>query len=200
MNKSEINDKSLYRNIQIAFGIIVILWVIYVFDWIWPGNLKIYGLRPRNIDHLMGIVCYPFLHGSFKHLMGNSGTLLVLLIISLSLSPKMTFYAVLFIIFAGGGAVWLFGKPNTVHIGASGVIFGLMGFLLFIGIFQKKWKPLIFSIVVFFAYGGVLVSLFTIVPGVSWSGHFWGFISGVVAAWLMRKTEIEAQSNTSDKY
>jgi len=191
---SEINDNKLFQNIQIAFAAVAILWAVYLFDWVWPGNLKVYGLRPRDFDNLSGIIYYPFLHGSFKHLIGNSGTLLVLLIISLSLSRKMTGYAILIIIFAGGGAVWLFGKPNTVHIGASGVIFGLMGFLLFIGIFQKQWKPLVFSLVVFFAYGGVLISLFTIVPGVSWSGHFWGFISGVMSAWLMRNVETKVHT------
>ncbi|QTA80232.1 Rhomboid family protein [Desulfonema limicola] len=186
---SDTKDSRLFQNIQIAFAVIAVLWAIHIFDMFFPGNLKLYGLRPRNMDHLSGIIFYPLLHGSLRHLMGNSGTLLALLIISLSLSRKMTGFALFIIIFGGGGAVWLFGSPNTVHIGASGVIFGLMGFLLFIGIFQKKWKPLIFSIVVFFAYGGVLISLFTIVPGVSWSGHFWGFISGVAAAWFMRKPE-----------
>lgn len=182
-------DNNLFQNIQIAFGIIILLWAVFIFDWILPINLKMYGLRPRNPDHLLGIIYYPFLHGSLKHIAGNTGTLLVLLIISLSLSRKMTGFAIIFIMLAGGSAVWLFGKPNTVHIGASGVIFGLMGFLLFIGIFQKKWKPLVFSVLVFFAYGGVLLSLLTIVQGISWSGHFWGFVSGVISAWLMRNGE-----------
>ena len=192
----ETSDNKLFQNIQIAFAIVAVLWLVHIFDWICPGTMKIYGLRPRDSKHLLGIVYYPFLHGSFKHLIGNSGPLLVLLIISLSLSRKMTGCAIFIIMFGGGGAVWLFGKPNTVHIGASGVIFGLIGFLLFIGVFQKKWKPLVFSLIVFFVYGGVLISLFTIVPGVSWSGHFWGFISGITAAWLMRNSENEAQNQT----
>ncbi|MGE0087223.1 MAG: rhomboid family intramembrane serine protease [Desulfococcaceae bacterium] len=181
------NDSLIYRNVQIAFGIIAILWTVHLADMVLPADLRVYGLRPRSQDGLIGIVCYPFLHNDFRHLIGNSGTLFILLIVSLSMDRRMTVFALLIIIFLGGAGVWLFGKPGSIHIGASGVIFGLIGFLLFIGIFRKNWKTLLFSIAVFLAYGSALWSLLLIQKGVSWSGHFWGFVSGVTAAWQMRR-------------
>lgn len=179
-------DSRIYRNVQIAFGITALLWTVHLADIVLPADLRLYGLRPRSPDSLMGIVCYPFLHSDFRHLIGNSGTLFILLTVSLSMNRRMTVFALLIILFLGGAGVWLFGKPGTVHIGASGVIFGLIGFLLFIGMFQKNWKTLLFSIAVFLVYGGALMNLLFIEKGVSWSGHFWGFVSGVTAAWQMR--------------
>ncbi len=181
-------DSRIFQNVQIAFAVIALLWIIHLLDIVLPADLQLYGLQPRSPDGLRGIVCYPFLHSNFRHLSGNSGTLFMLLTVSLSMSRKMTGAALTVIIFAGGAGVWLFGKPGTIHIGASGVIFGLIGFLLFIGIFQKNWKTFLFSLAVFMAYGGALWSLLIVRSGVSWSAHFWGFTSGIAAAWLMPKS------------
>jgi len=82
----------------------------------------------------------------------------------------------------GGAMVWLLGRAGTVHIGASGIIFGLIGYLMCLGLFQRNWKALVISVVITIVYGGALYSLLMIVPGVSWSGHLFGFLSGVVAA------------------
>ncbi|GBC61124.1 rhomboid family intramembrane serine protease [Desulfonema ishimotonii] len=183
-------NAGLYRNIQIAFALITVLWLIYAINIVLPADLRCYGLKPRRTDGLPGIVLAPLLHASFRHLTGNSGPLFVLLVVSLTLSRSMTLAALFLITVLGGGGVWLFGTAGTVHVGASGLIFGLLGFTICIGIFQRRWKPLIFSLIVFFAYGGVLMSLFIHMPGVSWSSHFWGFISGVLAAWWLRKADI----------
>jgi membrane associated rhomboid family serine protease len=91
--------------------------------------------------------------------------------------------AILIITLLGGGLVWVFGTANTIHIGASGLIFGLIGFLLFSGIFRREWTALFVSLAIGFFYGGALLSLLSVVPGISWSGHFFGFLAGVMAAW-----------------
>ena len=78
---------------------------------------------------------------------------------------------------------WLSGKSNTIHIGASGIIFGLIGFMMFIGVFRREWIALIVSLAIFFCYGGLLLSLLVHQPGISWEGHFFGFLTGVMAAW-----------------
>ena len=109
----------------------------------------------------------------------------------MSYNRKLTLEAVAFIGLAGGGLVWVFGSANSVHIGASGIIFGLIGFLLFLGVFRREWKTMIISLVVLVFYGGTLLSLLVYIPGVSWSGHFFGFCAGVVAAWLARPDEEE---------
>lgn len=162
------------------------LWLIFFINGFLPVDLRYFGIHPRRLAGLWGILFCPFLHANLQHLMANTGALVVLLTVSLAYSKKLTLLACFGICFFGGSLVWLFGPPNTVHIGASGLIFGLIGFLLFQGLFRKEWKGVFFSIVVFLLYGGALTQLFVHKTGVSWSGHVFGFLSGVVTAWWTR--------------
>jgi membrane associated rhomboid family serine protease len=110
----------------------------------------------------------------------------VLLTISLSLGRALAWAALAIIILAGGLAVWALAAPGTVHLGASGVIFGLTGFLLFSGILRRDWKSLVASLAVLLLYGGIFFSLLVVRPGVSWSSHFFGFLAGILAAWILK--------------
>ena len=171
-----------WRNVQIALVTVAVLWLVLFLNVLLPTDLRMYGLRPRSVEGLWGILFSPLLHGNLHHLTANTGALFVLLVVSLSFSRRLTITAILTITFLGGGLVWLLGGSNTVHIGASGIIYGLIGFLLFIGFFRHEWKALFLSLIVFFLYGGLLVSLLRYVPGISWTSHFFGFLSGVLAA------------------
>ena len=162
------------------------LWLVFFFNLAVPIDLRLYGLRPRQLDGLVGILLTPLLHVDLRHLVANSGILFVLLAVSLSFSRKLTFKAIGIIILVGGGLVWLSGKEGTIHIGASGVIFGLIGYLICLGLFRRDWKALLISLTTFVLYGGALQSLFIYVPGISWTGHLFGFLSGVLAAWWTR--------------
>jgi membrane associated rhomboid family serine protease len=176
----------IHQNLQSALAVVAILWLVYFINFVLPVDLRLYGLRPRELDSLAGIIFTPFLHVDLRHLIANSGILFVLLTVSLSFSRKLTFRALWVIVLIGGGLVWLSGKGGTIHVGASGVIFGLIGFLMCLGIFRRDWKALIISLVILLLYGGALQSLFIYVPGISWTGHLFGFISGVLAAWWTR--------------
>lgn len=180
------SDPAFFGNVRIALMLVGTLWAVFLADRAVPLDFRAYGLRPRNPDALVGVVLSPFLHGNLRHLAGNSGALFVLLLLSLGYSRRLTVGALLVILFAGGGAVWLFGAPRTVHIGASGIIFGLLGFLLFLGIFRRRWTSLMLSAAVGILYGGMLFSLFRFQPGISFAGHLFGFLAGVLAAWLLR--------------
>ena len=162
-------------------------WAVFALNLSMPIELRNYGIRPRVASGLWGIPLAPLLHLNLTHLMANTSALFALMLVSLSFSLKLTRIALVVIIALGGGLVWLLGHAGTVHIGASGVIFGLLGFLMFVGVFRKEWLALILSLVIFFLYGGALLSLFMHKPGISWTGHFFGFISGVSAAWWTRK-------------
>ena len=174
---------NIQKNIQIALVAVGILWLVHLLNFVVPIDLRLYGLRPRHIEGLWGLVSTPLLHGNFSHLIANSIALFVLLTASLSFSRKLTIVALLIIAILGGALVWVFGGSNTIHIGASGIIFGLIGFLMFMGIFRREWIALFCSIAIFICYGGALLSLLFYVPGISWTGHFFGFFNGMLAAW-----------------
>ncbi len=182
---------TIVKNIKTAAAFVAVLWLVHIINIIlFYGtgfDLRNAGLKPHRIEWLWGIIWAPFLHANFYHLFANSSALLVLFSVALSFSRKLAFVAVFITWIMGGGLVWFFGRTGTTHIGASGIIFGLIGFLVFIGIFRREWKALAVSIIIFFFYGGAVSSLLVHVPGVSWSGHFFGFLSGVTAAWLTRE-------------
>ncbi|MGC9966755.1 MAG: rhomboid family intramembrane serine protease [Syntrophobacteraceae bacterium] len=174
-------------NVEIVVFCVALLWGIYFVNLILPFDLRMYGIRPRSISGLPGLLFAPFLHSGIGHLFSNSLALAPLLFFSLAYSRKLTFEAVLFMALIGGGGVWLFGRSHTVHIGASGIIFGLIGYLLAIGFFRRDLLALVVSLVVAFYYGWALFSLFVVLPGVSWTGHIFGFASGIFVAWLTRQ-------------
>ena len=171
------------KNLQLAVIVVSVPWLVYVIDFIVTADLRLYGLRPRHSEGLWGIVGAPLLHVNYGHLIANTGALFILLIVALAFSRKLTLIAVLIISILGCGLVWIFGKENTIHIGSSGIIFGLIGFLLFVGIFRQEWRALAVSVAIFFLYGGAILSLLYDIPGISWEGHAFGFLSGVLAAW-----------------
>jgi len=177
----------IYKNLQIALAVISLLWLVYFVNLILPVDLRLYGLKPRELGGLWGILAAPFLHVDIRHLTANTGVLFILLTIALSYSRSLAFKALFIIMLLGGGMVWLFGMGGTIHIGASGIIFGLIGFLMCLGVFSRDWKALIISIVITILYGGALHSLLSDAPGISWAGHFFGFLSGVAAAGWAKK-------------
>ncbi|MHC1730044.1 MAG: rhomboid family intramembrane serine protease [Syntrophobacteraceae bacterium] len=177
---------SFRNNVEITFTCVALLWIVYFIGLLLPFDLLSYGIRPRSVDGLPGLLFAPFLHAGINHLVSNTLALAALLFFSLMYSRKLTFKAIIIIALIGGGGTWLFGTPNTVHVGASGIIFGLVGYLLAIGFFRRELLALLVSIAVACYYGWALFSLFIVLPGVSWAGHFFGFGSGILAAWITR--------------
>ena len=173
-------------NLEIALICVALLWAIYFLNLVLPFDLRIYGIRPRSISGLSGLLFAPLLHYTMGHLVSNSLALVPLLFFSLVYSRKLTAEALIFIALIGGAGIWLFGQSHTIHIGASGIIFGLIGYLLAIGFFRRELLALMVSLMVAFYYGWALFSLFVVLPGVSWVGHFFGFMAGVFAAKLTR--------------
>lgn len=171
--------KEELKSILIFVGII---WLIFILDRFLP--LEKFGLIPRDLSGIFGIITMTFLHGDLAHIMSNFVPLVVMLLL-LAGSRANSVVIVLSIIGIGGALLWLFGRGNTLHIGASLLVFGLAGFLIVSGILEKRMVPMIISVVVAITYGGILIS--GISPwqeGVSWDGHLFGAIGGAVVAWL----------------
>lgn len=164
-----------------------IIWIVFLLEWILPLRLLSYGVTPRTLSGLAGIPAMPFLHASLQHILSNSLPLLVLLTL-LAGSRANSWAVVAAITVLGGGLLWLVGRPAT-HVGASGLIFGLMAFLIVSGWVERRFVPLAVSILVTILYGGSL--LWGILPSVgghiSWEGHLCGALAGAAIAGTMTR-------------
>ena len=165
--------------------IVGFLWLILILDVIIPIRFFEFGISPREISGITGILFAPFLHGGVRHLVSNSIPLLILLTTLFYFYPKISVKVLILSIIIGGGLVWLFAR-SSYHIGASGVVFSLVGFLIASGIFRKNIKAILISIVVFLMYGGVIWGVLPGQRGVSWEGHLFGFIVGIVLAYVFK--------------
>lgn len=176
--------REVKAQVKILGAFVALMWGLEILDTLVGGALDWYGIIPRNPIGLRGILFAPFLHGGFPHLIANTIPFLTL---GWLVMVKRTsdFWAVTLIaMLVGGLGTWLFGSRG-VHIGASGVIFGYLGFLISRGYFERKFGSILFSLVVLLLYGGLLWGVFPSNPMISWQGHLFGFIGGVVAAKLL---------------
>jgi membrane associated rhomboid family serine protease len=177
-----------------VLGFVGLIWFIYLIQCAAPFPLESYGITPRTLTGLVGILAAPFLHANLGHLLANTIPLIVLLVL-LAGSKANSWTIVAYIVLLGGLLLWLLGRSAT-HIGASGLIYGLIGFLLMSGIWERRIIPMFISLIVAILYGGALLS--GVIPGadsqMSWDGHLFGAIAGVLIAYLttMKKSAAAA--------
>lgn len=180
--------KNLAKGFTFGFTWFVLIWLgMFINTFLFPINQC--GVHPRDIS-IMGLVrifLHPFLHGSLDHILSNSIPLFVLTTTLMANYQKLAGKVMFLSIFIGGSLLWICGRGDAVHIGASGLIFSLIGFLFFNMFFRKDWKSLITAILIGFLYGGLIFGIFPSDPHVSWEGHLCGFATGIYLAYLLRK-------------
>jgi len=173
---------SIKQNSIFVGKYIALLWIIHIVNILTHYRLNAFGIYPRRSRGVIGILFSPFLHGDFSHLLLNSVPLFVLANLVL-LYGRPAFYIIsLIIIIIGGLCVWLFAKRG-IHIGASGLIMGYFGFLLANTFHDFNVSTLILGILCIYYFSGLLLLLLPGKKGVSWEGHIFGFISGIIAAY-----------------
>lgn len=168
---------------RLVLRFVGLMWAVELMDVVLGGALDGFGIRPQSLLGLLGIPLAPFLHGGFGHLLANTVPLVILGL--LTTARKKVDFLVVFAAatVVGGLGTWLIGAPGTVHIGASGVVFGLLGFLMGRGIWERSASAVLLSVAVTVLYGGMLFGVLpTVGPGISWEGHLFGFIGGLLAA------------------
>ena len=195
----QLSKSDIVRPILILAGFLAIFWGLEIFDWL-TGDffyLDGWGVRPRRLDSLPNIFFSPFLHGGFGHVAANSIPFAVLGAL-IMLRDDGEFWAVTFIttVISGLG-IWLTGGPNSIHIGASGVVFGYFGYLLLLSYFERSIASIATSLIVLFLYGGLLWGVLPLQSGVSWQGHLFGFIGGIVAAYFLARRAASHPSPTT---
>lgn len=185
---------------------VALLWLIELWDSLTNHRLDNNGIRPLEADGLWGILFAPLLHSNWDHLIANTVPALVLGFLMTLAGMSRFVLATVIIWILGGFGTWLIGTigmhcpvtgPNVHchfnHIGASGLIFGWLAFLIVFGFFTRKIWEIVVGVVVLFIYGGVLLGVLPGTPGVSWQGHLCGAIAGVLAAYVLAAPERKAR-------
>ena len=173
----------LKTQVKILATVVSIFWIIFILNGvIFGGRLNAFGILPRNLIGLRGILFAPFLHGSFYHVLANTAPFIVLGWLVMLRNIK-DFYFVSFVsALVSGLGTWLISSPNSVHVGASGVIFGYFGYLLFRGYFERSFVAIAIAIVIAVTYGGLIWGVLPTRSYISWEGHLFGLIGGIIAA------------------
>lgn len=179
---------------------VALLYVIEAYDAVTGHQLDQNGIRPLETDGLTGVLFAPLLHGSWEHLIANTGPALVLgfLVTLAGLARFVSATAIIWIL--GGVGTWLIGDLgapagiSTVHIGASGLIFGWLTFLIVFGFFTRKVWQITVGIMVLLVYGSILLGVLPGTFGVSWQGHLCGAVAGVIAAYVLSGPERKARA------
>jgi membrane associated rhomboid family serine protease len=162
-------------------AMVAVMWVTEILDVPLDGELDGYGIRPRRVDGLDGVVFAPFLHAGFRHLIANTVPFLVLGgAIALGSAKRFAQVTILVGLISGLGT-WLSGATSSIHLGASGLVFGYLTYLMTRGLFERRLRYILGGLVVLVLYGGVLWGVLP-TPGISWQGHLFGAIGGVCAA------------------
>jgi membrane associated rhomboid family serine protease len=173
---------------------LAVFWTIFVLNSLLGGSLLRLGVIPRTAAGLRGILVAPFLHGSLNHIVANSIPFVVLGWMVMLRDEKHFIPVTLAGMVGSGLMAWLLGAPGTVHIGASGLIFGYLGFLMLTGWYTRSFGSILLSAIVTLVWGSLVFGMMPGAPGISWQAHVGGFLGGVFAARLVSPAKLHRLS------
>ncbi len=196
------SDKFIFRrSIAVALGFVFLLWLIRALEDSMTLDFGVWGILPRSIHGLVGILAAPLIHGSALHLLSNTFPLVMLLIAVFYFYDKIATEVFFWIYLATGFWVWVVAR-QAYHIGSSGLVYGLAAFLFFSGIFRRDVRSVAVALVIAFIHGGMVQGL---VPGdshISWESHLMGSVAGIFCSFYFRKephlTHLQKFTDTDD--
>jgi membrane associated rhomboid family serine protease len=177
---------SIFVAIAVGFLFTLLPWMVFIYEWSSLHRLSEYGVLPRTFSHWYGIFTMPFLHADWQHLLGNTAPLFILTSFLFYFYQKQFGGVFLFIYVLTGFWTWLIGRPD-IHIGASGIIYGLTAYIFFSGAWSKNYRLASISLLVVFLYGSIIWGVFPLQKQVSWEGHLSGFMAGFIMSIYYRK-------------
>ena len=175
--------------IKLAVSFVLLLWLIQLVNWGLDLGLERFGIRPRQLGALPGVLIAPLLHSGFAHLTANSLPLLVLGTGMLYLYPNSSLTVIPAVYLGPGVAVWLFAR-ESVHIGASGLVYGLVSYVFLAGVIRRDRRAVAASLLVYFLYGTLAWGVLPITRGVSWETHLAAALIGLMLAVFLRRLDI----------
>ncbi|MFI5170983.1 MAG: rhomboid family intramembrane serine protease [Chitinophagales bacterium] len=194
----EDEKKHLYLSVFMPLVFIALMWIVKLFELVTGIDLSKYGLLPKSITGLRGILFSPFIHGDWQHLISNTIPFFVLSFLMIFNYRRVAFKAFMFIYLGGGLLLWLTGRENY-HIGASGLVYGMAFFIFFSGIFRKNIQAIALSLLVVFIYGSIVWGMFPIDLSKSWEGHVMGAVCGFLSAFYFRKVDLPPEIILDDE-
>lgn len=182
------DTRRLRRCALAALCFIALIWLIWLVAWLFHLELRQFGVYPRHAEGLVGILAAPLVHGSFAHVFANTLPLLILGTAFLYTYPRSSALGLSAIYLGSGLGVWLFAR-TSFHIGASGLVYGMMFFLFLIGILRRDRQSMAVSLLVFFLYGAMVWGILPIQRGISFEYHLAGAVVGVGLAFALRRRD-----------
>lgn len=174
------------------------MWALEFVDQASGNRLDLYGIEAREVDGLPGILTAPFLHGGWEHLISNSLPFAILGFLVLLGGVARWVVSSLIAMVTSGLAAWFLTPPDTIIVGASGLIFGWLTYLIARGLWSRQASQVVIGVVVLFFYGGLIWGVLPGAAGISWQAHLGGAVGGVLAAWLLhRRTTTRSPSGPS---
>lgn len=178
--------KKFKKGLLIAFSLLIIIWLVKIFELSSGISFVHFGVLPRNISGLIGIFLFPFIHSGFEHIISNSFPILLLVTAIFYFYPTSSLKVLIIIYILSGTLLWIIGR-ESYHIGASAVVYGLVTFVFFSGIIRWDRRSIVLSLLVTFLYGGFTWGVLPFDESVSWEGHLSGALVGLLCAIIFRK-------------
>lgn len=194
--KSQQDQIILKRSFNYTFSFVAVIWLVKIIESLFSIDFGFLGIMPRTFEGSVGIFFAPLVHGDFFHLLSNSFPLILLGVGLFYFYHKVALNVVMAVYMISGFWVWLIAR-EAYHIGASGLVYGLLAFLLVSGFLRKDKSALALSFIILVLYGGTFISgVFPSTPGISWESHLMGAIAGVFCAIYYRKTNVVVDQNS----
>jgi membrane associated rhomboid family serine protease len=179
---------TLGKDLYLLVMIVVFMWLLEIINSFYHYKISsMFGIRPHTMQGLLGIFCAPFLHASTQHITANTFCFFVLGALIMLRGRSDFFWVSVCATIGPGLGTWLLASSNSIHVGASGLIFGYLGFLIAIGYFERSILAITVAIFVTAVYGSLLWGILPLAKGVSWQMHFLGLMSGIWAATTLHR-------------
>jgi membrane associated rhomboid family serine protease len=195
--ESDIEKRKLLLALALPLFSVIIFWLVKVIELSLDISLSEYGLRPRSFSQWFGIITMPFLHGSLSHLIANTSSFLILGTMLFYFYNKFSLQIIGLSWLIAGVLTWIIGR-DSIHIGASGMIYAFAGYIFFGGLLSRDIRLMAISLIVVFMYGSMVWGMMPQNTGISWEGHLAGFLTGIILA-LIYKPESKSTDFDEDE-
>jgi membrane associated rhomboid family serine protease len=179
------DSRRLRKAFAVVLSFVLLLWLIKFTEYFTGTNFIQLGIYPRHVSGLIGIICAPLIHGSFAHLFANTAPTMLIGTMLLYGYPRAARVVLPVVYFGSGICVWLFARESH-HIGASGLVFGMLFFVFTVGVLRWERRAIALSLIVFFLYGGLLLGILPTNQDISFESHLSGAVIGILLAFRLR--------------